>query len=136
MAYVVGFATAMEKTLNIKKTEAERLLGLQKYFIESLLGRFKMASLNGSASKRLPNNVHVTFAGVDNERLLYELDERGIYAASGSACSEASEEPSHVLSAIGLSETEAKSSVRFSLGRQTSKKDIDYVLECLNQLLN
>lgn len=135
-AYIAGFAEAVEKAARFRKPEAERLSKLQKYFIDSLLNNFKTAHMNGSLKKRLPNNIHVTFDGVDNERLLYELDELGIYAASGSACSEASEEPSHVLSAIGLSETGAKSSIRFSMGRQTVKEDINYVLRCLGQLLN
>ena len=136
VAYIAGFAAALEKTSQLRKTEYERLAKLQKYFIDSLLGNFKIASLNGSLKKRLPNNVHITFDSVDNERLLYELDEFGVYAARGSACSEAAEEPSHVLSAMGLSEEQASSSVRFSMGRQTSKEDIDYVLKCLKQLLS
>jgi cysteine desulfurase len=136
VAYIAGFAAALEKTIKIRKTESARLEKLQKYFIDLLLNNFKQASINGSLKKRLPNNVHVTFSGVDNERLLYELDENGIYAASGSACSEASEDPSHVLSAIGLSESQAENSIRFSMGRKTVKKDIDYVLARLKRILN
>lgn len=134
-AYIAGFAAALEKASRFRKTEAARLAKLQGYFIDSLLGGFKIAGLNGSSKKRLPNNVHMTFDGVDNERLLYELDELGVYAARGSACSEAADEPSHVLSAIGLSREQARSSVRFSFGRQTTKDDLDYVLKCLQQLL-
>lgn len=135
-AYIAGFSAALKKASAIRKTESERLSKLQGYFIESLLANFKQAGINGSLKKRLPNNVHITFDGVDSERLLYELDEQGIYAASGSACSEASEDPSHVLSAIGLEKAKARSSIRFSLGRQTSKEDIDYVLECLKRIVN
>lgn len=135
-AYITGFAAALGKTSKIRKTEFKRLAKLQKYFIDSILNNFKAASLNGSLKKRLPNNIHVTFDGVDNERLLFELDELGVYAASGSACSEASKESSYVLSAIGLSESQAKSSIRFSLGRQTTKEDLDYTLKCLRRLLN
>ncbi len=134
-AYIAGFAQALEKTSKLRKTESKRLALLQKYFIDCLLKSFKDAKINGSLKKRLPNNIHVTFPGVDNERLIYGLDELGVYAASGSACSEASDESSHVLSAISLSREEAESSVRFSLGRQTAEDDLDYVLSCLKSLL-
>jgi cysteine desulfurase len=135
-AYIAGFASAMDKTIKIRKIESLRLAELQRYFIGALLDNFRQASINGSLKKRLPNNVHVTFEGVDNERLIYELDENGVYAASGSACSEASEDPSHVLSAIGLSGPQAESSIRCSMGRGTEKEDIDYVLSCLKQILS
>lgn len=136
VAYIAGFSAALKKASAIRKTESERLSKLQEYFVESLLANFKQASINGSLKKRLPNNVHVTFEGVDNERLLYELDEQSVYAASGSACSEASEDPSHVLFATGLDDARARSSVRFSLGRQTSKEDIEYVLDRLKRIVN
>jgi cysteine desulfurase len=67
--------------------------------------------------------LHVTFSGADNERLMMELDERGIQCAVGSACSASSAKPSHVLGAIGMSDKDARASLRFSMGRQTTKKD-------------
>ena len=134
-AYIAGFCAAVKTTAEIRKTEVERLRALQKYFIDRLLNSFERTILNGSVKRRLPNNVHITFEGVDNERLIYELDEMGIFAASGSACSEAADEPSHVLSAIGLSQDQAESSVRFTLGRQTTKEDLDYVIDCLKDIL-
>jgi cysteine desulfurase len=68
--------------------------------------------------------LHVTFPSIDNERLMMELDERGVQCAVGSACSASSTEPSRVLRAIGMSDKEARASLRFSMGRQTTKKDI------------
>jgi len=91
--------------------------------------------INGSLSRRLPNNVHVTFPGVDNERLMMELDEVGILCAVGSACSASSDEPSHVLKAIGLSDTEAQSSLRFTMGIDTNNKDIDKLVGELKRLI-
>jgi cysteine desulfurase len=80
--------------------------------------------IKDSPKHQAPHIVHVTFPGADNERLMMELDERGVQAAVGSACSAASIEPSHVLRAIGMSNEDARASLRFSMGRQTTKKDI------------
>lgn len=92
------------------------------------------AIINGSQKKRLPNNVHVTFPGQDNERLLLELEGKGILAAAGSACSASDEEPSHVLRALGLSEADAQSSLRFTMGRATTEVEIDTVVDTLRSL--
>jgi cysteine desulfurase len=76
----------------------------------------------------LPNNIHLTLPGQDNERLLVELDERGVLAAAGSACSASDEEPSHVLRAMGISDTDAQASLRLTTGRETTEQDIrDFV---------
>ena len=82
------------------------------------------AIINGSTKHRLPNNLHITLPGQDNERLMMELDERGFMVAVGSACSASSDEPSHVLKAIGLSDDEARSSLRISMGRETTVDDL------------
>jgi cysteine desulfurase len=79
--------------------------------------------------------VHVTIAGIDNERVMMELDERGVQCAVGSACSASSAEPSHVLAAIGMDDKQARASLRFSLGRQTTKKDILKTIEILKGLI-
>jgi cysteine desulfurase len=77
----------------------------------------------------------VTFPGTDNERLMMELDEKGIQVATGSACSASSDEPSHVLKAIGLTEAEAQATLRFSFGRSTTQKEIQYLVKTLARLL-
>ena len=97
---------------------------LQDLFFDLIEEKFPSAVINGSRKTRLPNNVHVTFAGQDNERLIFQLDEAGIRCAPGSACSASSEEPSHVLKAMGRTDEEAQSSLRFTMGRHTNKADI------------
>ena len=91
-------------------------------------------AINGSTKHRIANNIHITLPGHDNERLMMELDELGIQCAVGSACSASSDEPSHVLMAIGLSESDAQSSLRFTLGRSNTSADIDAVVRALTQL--
>jgi cysteine desulfurase len=131
----VGFATALELAQAMRHDEIDRLQKLQKQCIETVLRIIPAVQLNGSKSKRLPNNVHLTFPGVDNERLLIQLDEAGIMAAAGSACSASSEEPSHVLRALGLNDTLARSSIRFTFGRSTTAQDIETVTQTLARLL-
>jgi cysteine desulfurase len=135
VAGAVGFAKALELAQAMRHDEMSRLQQLQKLFINQIQTTLPNAQLNGSKGKRLPNNVHLTFPGVDNERLLIQLDEAGILAAAGSACSASSEEPSHVLHALGLSDETAQNSLRFTLGRSTTEHDIRAVVQALAQLL-
>lgn len=130
----VGLAAAFELTQQQRAAEVMRIIGLRDLFISLITSKNNNVLLNGPKNHRSPNNVNLTFPGLDNERLLMELDEAGIECATGSACSASSEQPSHVLMAIGLSEDKAKSSLRFSLGRQTTKADVLYAAEVLNKL--
>lgn len=136
VAGIVGFAKALEIAQKKRPTEAKRLTELRDDFINQLIKSFPDATINGSTKKRLPNNISVTFPGVDNERLMMQLDEAEIMCAVGSACSASNDEPSHVLKAIGLSATQAQSTLRFSLGRTTTKKDVDIVIQSLKENLN
>ena len=129
----VGFSVALDIAQNIRREEAERLQTNQREFIKLLGEQLPEAIVNGSLKRRLPNNVHVTLPGKDNERLLIQLDEAGVQAAAGSACSASSEEPSHVLKAIGLTDQDAKSSIRFTLGRQTTIEMIKRTVELLSK---
>jgi cysteine desulfurase len=135
VAGAIGFATALKRTQSMRAEETRRLKELQDYFFFKIHASFPGAVVNGWLKKRLPNNVHVTFPGADNERLIYGLDERGIMAAAGSACSASSEESSHVLKAIGLTDEDARASLRFTMGRMTAKEDIDTVVDALSELL-
>jgi cysteine desulfurase len=135
VAGAIGFAKALELAQNMRHDEARRLQELQNYFITSLRTAIPGASVNGSLKKRLPNNVHATFPGQDNERLLYALDEYGILAAAGSACSASSEESSHVLHALGLSDETARASLRFTMGRSTTREAIDTAVTTLAGLV-
>ncbi len=128
---IIGFAAALEETSKIRNQEAERLGKLQNYFIEKIGVNNPKITLNGSKKHRLPNNIHITIPGVDNERLLMELDLGGLMVATGSACSASSDEPSHVLKAIGLTDVEARSSLRISLGRKTDLEAVDKLLSLL-----
>ena len=132
---VIGCATALELAQNERQSESQRLQKLQKLFFDLLSERIPRAVVNGSLKHRLPNNVHVTISGCDNERILIALDEAGIMAAAGSACMASSEEPSHVLKAMGVSDVDAQASFRFTMGRGTSEADIRRTVDVLADLV-
>lgn len=136
VAQDVGLAAALDMVQSDRHEEVRRLQELQRTFIETITEAVPEVVVNGSQKKRLPNNVHLTFPGQDNERLLMELDEAGIMAAAGSACSASDEEPSHVLRAMGKSDAEAQGSLRFTLGRQTAAKDIERAVQALKTILS
>lgn len=135
VAGVIGLAVALDLVQERRQDEAARLRKLQKLFIDLLEKSVPNLQVNGSLKNRLPNNVHVTIPGADNERLIMALDEAGIQAAAGSACSASSEEPSHVCRAIGLSDVEAQASLRFTMGKYTTEHDIAVTVEKLASLL-
>lgn len=132
---VIGFSVALEQAQTMRHDEVRRLQRLQELFFTLLEERVPGVVVNGSRQKRLPNNVHVTVPGQDNERLLMALDEAGIMAAAGSACSASDEEPSHVLKAMGLSDTDAQASLRCTMGRGTTEADIRRTVDTLAALI-
>lgn len=131
VAGAIGLAKALDLVQERRHQEVQRLQQLQNVFFELIAEKFPEAAVNGSRKSRLPNNVHVTFPGQDNERLIFQLDEAGILCAAGSACSASSDEPSHVLKAMGKTDQEAQSSLRFTMGRQTTEADIRRVMDVL-----
>ncbi len=135
VAACVGLAAALELVQANRHDEARRLQELQKQFIDAVSEELPQAIIRGSRKLRLPNNVHLTIPGADNERLLIQLDEAGIMAAAGSACSASSEMPSHVLRALGLSDDEARASLRFSMGRATTAEQVKTTVATLAQLV-
>jgi cysteine desulfurase len=135
VAQSVGFAKALDITQELRAEETKRLQQLQQEFYKLIEEKIPQAIVNGSRKKRLPNNVHITIPGRDNERLLMQLDEAGILAAAGSACSASNEEPSHVLRALGLSGEEAQASLRLTMGRSTTKEQIEQVVSTLSKLV-
>jgi cysteine desulfurase len=135
VAGVVGLSVALELVQSRRHEEGERLQTLQRTFFELLGQIVPQAIVNGSRKHRLPNNVHITIPGQDNERLLLELEQRGILCAAGSACSASNEEPSHVLKAMGLSEAAAQASLRFSMGYQTTEADVRRTVKALAELI-
>jgi len=135
VAQSVGFAEALERAQHTRHEHAEAMRGLQTYFITQLSEKIPEAVINGAKKHRLPNNVHITIPSQDNERLIFALDEEGILAAAGSACSASNEEPSHVLRAMGVSDEDAQASLRFTMGKSTTKEDVDYTVQTLAEIL-
>jgi len=135
VAGAIGLATALDLVQDRRNEEVGRLQQLQKLFFDLIEEKFPRAVINGSRKTRLPNNVHVTFPGQDNERLIFQLDAAGILCAAGSACSASSDEPSHVLKAMGKTDAEAQSSLRFTMGVHTSEEDIRRAIDTLQASL-
>lgn len=128
---IVGFAKAVEICQNEMKKEGERLTKLRDRLIKSVLTEIPNSYLNGHPKKRLPNIANFYFSFVEGEGILTELDYHGVAASTASACASVKLAPSHVLLACGLKAEQAHGSLRLSLGRFTSKKDIDYVIKIL-----
>ncbi|MBS3091067.1 cysteine desulfurase [Candidatus Pacearchaeota archaeon] len=132
---IIGFAKALELIQKDKEKESKRLIELRDYLIKELL-EIPKTRLNGSTDKRLPNNVNITFFGVEGEAMVNQLSDLGIYISTGSACDSKKEESSHVLRAIGLSAKNAQDIVRFSLGKYTKEEDINYVIKAVKEIVS
>ena len=102
---------------------------------DGVLAKIPGTSRNGAKEPRLPNTSSISFAGIDAEALLLLLDQLKIYASGGSACTTGSMAPSHVLTAMGLNPTEARSTIRFSLDYETTREDIAYLMNHLPRLV-
>ena len=133
---IVGMAHALKLTHTDRKHESLRILKMRDRVVTELSNSVENLVFNGHPINRLDNNVSVSFKGVEGEPVLMGLDFAGICASSGSACSSASVEPSHVLLAIGRSAEEAQGTLRITLGRDNSEEDIDYLLDVLPNLVN
>jgi cysteine desulfurase len=131
---IVGFAAAAKIAKREMEREAKRLTRMRDKLIKGAL-EIEHSHLNGHPTKRLPNNANFWFAFIEGESLVLQLDGYGIAASTGSACSSASLEPSHVLLGIGLKPHEAHGSLRLSLGRWSKRGEIDYVLEILPKVI-
>ena len=128
---IVGLGRAVELAGQEMGKEAERLAYLRDKLIKGLVEKIDHIRLNGHPTRRLPNNVNVSVDFVEGESMLLNLDLEGVCASTGSACSSASLEPSHVLLALGLSPEQAHGSLRFTLGRENTAADLERVLEVL-----
>ncbi|MDP3052920.1 MAG: cysteine desulfurase family protein [bacterium] len=127
----VGLAKALELAQKNRKKESQRLKKLSQNLTERILKTIPKTFLNGHPEKRLPNNVNITILDIEGEALLLHLDQYGICASTGSACHSQTLQPSHVLQAIGLPREIIHGSLRLTLGKKTTQKDIDYVLKVL-----
>ncbi len=127
---VVGFSTALELAQAEKNDENMRLCALRDYAVRELL-KIPKSRLNGHPIERLPNNINISFLDIEGEAMILYLDADGIYTSTGSACTSGSLDPSHVILGIGLPYEAAHGSLRLSLGRKTTRDDIDRVLQAL-----
>lgn len=132
-AALTAFATMLQKVQRERKGESERLQALRNALSATLSQKIPGITINGSMKHRLPNNLNLTFSGIDGERLVMQLDEFDVQTATGSACSASSDEPSHVLMALGLSPGEASASLRLTLGRQTTGAEIEKAAQIIER---
>jgi len=132
---IIGFAKALEIAQQEKDFETKRLTQLRNKLINGLLD-VPNTLLNGHPTDRLPNNVNISLLDIESEVTLSYLDELGIYASSGSACTSKKIEPSHVILAIGMPKNAAYGTIRFTLGKVTLEEDIDYVIESFKKMVN
>ena len=127
---IAGFAAAAEIYKKERKKEWDRLVKLRDKLIKGIL-KIPGSHLNGHPEKRLPNNVNIWFDFIEGESIVIQLDLLGVAASTGSACSSAKLEPSHVLMALGLKAEQAHGSLRLSVGRFTKESEINFVLKVL-----
>ncbi len=131
-----ALASALEKTEKIKDKEVKRLTVLRDYFIKKLQKISTDIIINGDLKNRLPNNINITVPNIPSDLLVIELSTRGILASAKSACKSGDGKASHVISAIDKNIKETDGSIRFSMGRETTKAQIDYTIKSLAQILN
>ena len=132
---VVGFSEAVEILEREREENNAYILSLKDRFIERVEREIPNARLNGDRERRVVGNANFAFLGIDGESLLFKLDLEGICASAGSACTAGSLEPSHVLISMGIEEEIAKSSIRFSFGKENTKDQIDYCVETLKKAI-
>jgi len=137
VAGIVGFAKGLELVQKNRDKESQRIAKLSAYLWQEVNKKINNVRLNGPAigESRLPNNVNITFENVEGEALLLYLDEYGVMCSTGSACTSESLEPSHVLRAIGLPYEFAHGSLRFTLGKENTKEDVDYMMKFLPDIV-
>ena len=153
VALAVGISKALQEVEKIKEKEVKRLIKLRDYFFKQLAqifffsgfpatqrqslkkGNFTELIINGDLKNRLPNNINITIPGIPSDLLVIELSARGIMVAGKSACKSGDGKASHVIKAINKNITDTDGSLRFSLGRSTTKKDIDYTVKSLSEIL-
>lgn len=134
-AFIVGAAEALEEGIKTMEERETRLKVLRNRLYEGLKD-IPHSRLNGSFKNRIAGNLNISFEGVEGEAILLSLDNKGIAASSGSACTSGDLDPSHVLLAIGLPHEIAHGSVRYSLGEETTEEDIDYIIEATKEVIS
>jgi cysteine desulfurase len=133
--YIAAFGKAAELARAVTPAAQQKLAALRDRLEAEIFAQIPNTTRNGAASPRLPNTTSIAFAGIEAEALLMMLDQLNIYASSGSACTTGSVAPSHVLTAMGLSAVEARSTIRFSLDYETSEADVAYLMSHLPRVV-
>ena len=135
VAEIVALGKACQIAEKNMEEYQNKLRTLRNYCLEEMKKNFSNIHINGTMEKRLPGNINVSFEGQNSTELLYKLDEMGICASGGSACSSGDNSPSHVLTAIGLPSDLAKSAIRFTFGDFNTKDDVDYLIAAIAHLI-
>ncbi len=129
----VGCAVALERAILSSEQNGKKIAALRDVFVKRVLSEIEGTHLNGDRRERVPANANISFEGCDGENLLFLLDMKGICVSTGSACSAGAVTPSHVLTAMGLSESRAKSAIRFTFGKYNTMDEVNFTVEALKQ---
>lgn len=135
VAGIVGLGKAIETIYDEYDAYNKKLKDLRDYYILELKNNIKDIKINGSLEKRLPGNANISFKNIEGSELLFKLDENGICASAGSACSTSNPMPSHVLTAIGLEKELINGTLRISFGKDNTKEDVDFLLSKLKEIM-
>lgn len=136
VAGIVGMGEACKLAKYNLDYHIKYLTGIRDYYIKRILNEIPNSKVNGSLEKRLPGNANISFKETDAQELLFRLDEVGVCASSGSACNTGTQAPSHVLTAIGLTQEEARGALRTTFGEDNTLDDIDFLVENLKIFIN
>lgn len=135
VAQIVGLGKAIELIDNEYDMYNKKLKEMREYFIREIKKHINNIKINGDLDNRLPGNINISFNNIDGAELLFKLDECGICASAGSACSTSNPMPSHVLTAIGLDKVLIGGTLRLSFGKDNAKEDIDYLVNKLDEII-
>ena len=135
VAEIVGLGEAIEEVYRDFDSYNKKLIELRDFYITEIQNKIPEAKLNGDRTKRLSGNANISFPGVNAQELLLDLDEKGICASAGSACSSGSSSPSHVLTAIGLTPELAEGTLRVTFGKDNTKQDVEFLLNSLEEII-
>lgn len=133
VAGIAGMGAAAKEAIDNMKKRLKKETDLRNYLIRRIMGEVPYTKLNGHSTERLPGNANFTFAGIDGASLVVLMDNEGICISSGSACSAGSGEPSHVITALGISKEVSYGTVRLTLSYETTKQEIDYTVYRLKE---
>ncbi|MFW6128822.1 MAG: cysteine desulfurase family protein [Candidatus Aminicenantaceae bacterium] len=136
LSSIAGMAHAAEIVVKEREMEVKKLQSFRNRIIKEILEKIPRSYLNGHPENRLPNNAHFRFDGIEGESLLLSLNDKGIAASTGSACSSKTLEPSHTLIAMGLLHKEAHGSLELTVGRFTKENDVDLVIKALPEVVD